>query len=227
MRKPAVKARIGAIAGLSTVAVAIVAVTFIAVARAQLAASVWPMFLHDVRHTGLSTVNTSAIGASEQWNFAAGGSWYSSPSLGFDGTIYIGNESNGYIYAINPDGSQKWAFQTGATVYLSSPAIGADGTIYVGSGDRLYALTDGGQGSVTEKWAYLTGGPVESSPVIGSDGTIYVGSDDDNLYALTDGGPGTVTKKWAFATGNDVESSPAIGSDGTIYVGSDDTTFTR
>jgi outer membrane protein assembly factor BamB len=37
------------------------------------------------------------------------------------------------LYAINPDGSQKWSFTTGDIAIWSSPAIGADGTIYVGS----------------------------------------------------------------------------------------------
>ena len=107
------------------------------------------------------------------------------------------------------------------TASTSSPAIGADGTIYVGTidtADLLYAVTDGGQGVVAQKWAFKAGDDVESSPAIGSDGTIYVGADDDNLYALNPDG----TLKWKFATGSYVYSSPAIGADGTIYVGSED-----
>jgi outer membrane protein assembly factor BamB len=47
---------------------------------------------------------------------------------------------DGKLYALDPDGTQKWEFVTGAVVY-SSPAIGADGTIYVGSNDsNLYAI---------------------------------------------------------------------------------------
>ncbi len=34
----------------------------------------------------------------------------------------------------------------------------------------------------TQKWAYTTGGEVNSSPAIAADGTIYVGS--ENLYAI-------------------------------------------
>ncbi|MCP4882681.1 MAG: PQQ-binding-like beta-propeller repeat protein, partial [Flavobacteriales bacterium] len=117
-------------------------------------------------------------------------------------------------YAINPDGSKKWAFKTGNLI-RSSPAIGSDGTIYVGSDDNyLYATNPDG----SKKWALETGNWVRSSPEIGSDGTIYVGSDDNYLYAINLDG----SEKWAFMTGNDVDSSPAIGSDGTIYVGSRD-----
>ena len=36
-----------------------------------------------------------------------------------------------------------------------------------------------------KKWAFNTGGAVESSPAIGSDGTIYVGSSD--AWPQTDG----------------------------------------
>jgi hypothetical protein len=47
---------------------------------------------------------------------------------------------DGKLFAINPDGTEKWTFSTGDTV-RSSPAIGFDGTIYVGSYDgRLYAI---------------------------------------------------------------------------------------
>jgi len=53
--------------------------------------------------------------------------------------VYVGSWDNN-IYAINPNGSQKWRFLTGMHGD-SSPAIGADGTIYVGAGDfYIYAL---------------------------------------------------------------------------------------
>ncbi len=148
----------------------------------------------------------------KKWAFRTGDWGASSPSIGTDGTIYVGSR-DGYLYAINPDGSKKWAFKTGGDVD-SSPAIGSDGTIYVGSWDKnLYAINPDG----SQKWAFKTGKRV-SSPAIGSDGTIYVGSYDKNLYAINPNG----SKKWAFKTGDGVDSSPAIGSDGTIYVGSSD-----
>ncbi|NOR22954.1 MAG: PQQ-binding-like beta-propeller repeat protein, partial [Desulforhopalus sp.] len=57
----------------------------------------------------------------------------------------------------------------------------------------------------SEKWAFTTGGWVDSSPAIGADGTIYVGSYDNKLYAINPDG----NEKWAFTTGNYVISSPA------------------
>jgi hypothetical protein len=51
----------------------------------------------------------------------------------------VGSEDY-HLYAIHPDGTLKWAFQTGSWI-ISSPAIGSDGTIYVGSFDEhLYAF---------------------------------------------------------------------------------------
>jgi hypothetical protein len=121
------------------------------------------------------------------------------------------------LYALNPDGTQKWNCYTGGYV-VSSPAIGSDGSIYFGSYDNnLYALTS------TRKlnWKYTTGGLVQSSPAIGSDGSIYFGSEDHKFYALTSTGK----LKWTYTTGDIVGSSPAIGSDGTIYFGGEDGTL--
>ena len=164
----------------------------------------------DVTLNGSGTTNL-------KWKFKTLGTYSthsSSPAIGSYGTIYVGSYSK-YLYALNPDGTEKWKFETGGSVQRSSPAIGSDGTIYVGSYDRrLYAVNPDG----TLKWKFQTNYHVCSSPAIGSDGTIYVGSSDDYLYAINPDG----TEKWKFKTGDEVASSPAIDSDGTIYVGSDD-----
>jgi outer membrane protein assembly factor BamB len=178
-----------------------------------LADTPWPMFQHDLMHTGRSPYIGTAT-ATHKWSYATESQvWMSSPAIGDDGTIYIGSDDH-YVYALNPDGTLKWRYATGDRVF-SSPAIGADGTIYVGSmDDYIYALNPDG----TLNWRYATGGNVWSSPAIGADGTIYVGSYDNYVYALNPDG----TLNWRYATGNYIESSPANGADGTIYIGSDD-----
>lgn len=114
------------------------------------------------------------------------------------------------VYAINPDGSLRWSFQTGADIF-SSPAIGPDGTIYVGSWDKnLYAI----KGDGTQKWVFPTGDKIWASPAIGSDGTIYIGSTDGYLYAINPDG----SLRWSFQT-SITTSSAVIGADGTICVG--------
>ena len=134
----------------------------------------WPMFHHDRKRTGRTQANN---------------------------TIYIGSDDN-YVYALNPDGTLKWRYQTGDIVF-SSPAIDSDGVIYIGSEDNyVYALNPDG----TLKWSYKTGDWVDSSPAVADDGTIYVGSNDGYLYALNPDG----TLKWRYQTGNKVDSSPAV-----------------
>ena len=172
----------------------------------------------------LSALSPSALWSAEgeqKWAFSAGGSIYSSPAVGPDGTIYVGSDDK-KVYAIQPNGTKKWEFETDGKV-ISSPAVdyyaGAI-TIYVCSENgRVYALSpDDG----TKKWEFETGGVVSSSPAIGLLGTLYVGSDDKKVYSirLTDGK--AEGGEWPFVTGGKVTSSPAIASDGTIYVGSHD-----
>ncbi|MCL0083917.1 PQQ-binding-like beta-propeller repeat protein [Thermodesulfovibrionales bacterium] len=98
------------------------------------------------------------------------------------------------LYALNPDGSLKWSFETPAGFgFRSSPATAADGTIYVGSGDdRLYALNPDG----SLKWSFGTGGDVDSSPAITPDGTIIVGSNDGRIYAFWEDNGGPADSPW-------------------------------
>ncbi len=188
--------------------------------------SPWPMFRHDVMHTGGSEYDTSKNYGKEKWRFKVDGWIDSSPAIAKDGTIYVG--ACGYygpLYAIYPNGSLKWEFRTNPSSAAvgwikSSPAIAKDGTIYVGSLDmNLYAINPDG----TLKWKFNCHSPVFSSPAIAKDGTIYIGVtgpgwNKGRLYALNPDG----TEKWHFDTGWWIYSSPAIGNDGTIYVGSHD-----
>jgi outer membrane protein assembly factor BamB len=154
----------------------------------------------------------------------------SSPAIGADGTIYVGNaqfyspSTGTNLYAISPQGTTNWIFRTGGDV-RSSPSIGPDGTIYVGSLDtRLYAISPAGK----TNWAFATGGKVYGSPAVGADGTIYVAATTDyytnRLYAVRPNG----TTNWVFKMGTPYplsaapSPSPAIGPDGTIYTGSAD-----
>jgi outer membrane protein assembly factor BamB len=105
----------------------------------------------------------------------------SSPAIGQDGTIYIGAD-DGNLYAIAPDGTERWRFHTGGEIH-SSPDIGEDGKIYFGSSDGyLYALNPDGK----EHCRLRTGGSIHSSPRVYKDdqeGTlVFVGSDDGRLY---------------------------------------------
>jgi outer membrane protein assembly factor BamB len=174
--------------------------------------SAWPMYSHDIRHTGrspYSTVNTTGV---EKWRIATFGLAQGGPTIDKDGVIYIGSYQ---LNAVYPNGTVKWIFHEGYCIDCA-PAIAEDGTIYFGTvygRDLLYALYPNG----TVKWTYKAG-DLFSSPAIGDDGTIYVGG-GKNIHAVHPNG----TMKWKFTTGHVVYSSPAIGTDGTIYCGSHDT----
>jgi outer membrane protein assembly factor BamB len=219
------KARVGGIAWLSAIAIAIVAATAGA-SHAQLATTPWPMFHHDLTHSGLSPYDTSGNNGTKKWAFATESLIErSAPAIGADGTVYIGSGDQ-HLYAVNANGTLKWAFPASGDLE-SSPAIAADGTIYFASIDGdLYAVNANG----TQKWVLSfgsSGSSLESSPTIGPDGTIYLGISGPNtgfLFAVADttcSGSPCGTAKWGFGTAfGRVASSPAIGADGTIYFGS-------
>lgn len=123
---------------------------------------------------------------SQKWKYSSLGGYVSSgvaPSIGPDGTIYIGSYDRN-LYAINSNGTLKFKYTTGGSIE-SCPAIDANGTIYFGSRDgNFYALNSGG----SLKWKYNTGSVIRSSPAITADGTIYTG--DRRLYAF---GPPSTT----------------------------------
>ena len=176
----------------------------------------WWLFHHDTRHTGCSSFTGPSTPA-QQWVFGTSLYIYSSPALAADGTIYVGS-GNGFLYAINPDGTEKWAYLTESSIMNSSPAVAPDGTVYVGTWmNSLFAINPDG----TFKWAFPTEDAVYSSPTIAADGTVYFTAGNIGLYAVNPDG----TLKWAFYVGGNhgsSYSSPAFAADGTIYIGSED-----
>jgi outer membrane protein assembly factor BamB len=175
--------------------------------------SAWPMFHHDVFHTGRSPYGKSGTGFVEKWKIDIGSWVKSSPAIDNNNTIYIGGGVS--LWAIYTNGTMKWNYMTGADV-SSSPAIANDGTIYVGSEDGyLYAIYPNG----TKKWSLGIGSSwVYSSPVIDNSGIIYVAEVDGNVCAVYPNG----TKKWDYVTDNLVYSSPVLDNNGIVYCGSHD-----
>lgn len=179
---------------------------------AQLAPGGWPKFRGNAAGTGLSAYagpQTAAFG----WAFTTGGAIVSSPAIGDDATIYFVSQDR-YLYALNPDGTQRWRYYINSTSY-SSPAVAADGTVYVGSDDYfVYAINPDG----SLKWRKGLGTQIKSSPAIAADGTVYIGLMTNKLYAF--GHDGSV--RWSYTVGNPITSTAAIGPDGTVYFGSQD-----
>ena len=198
----------------------------------QLADSPWPAFLHDAQHTSRSPYVGSQEGKL-QWRFKTIGDISSSPAIGAEGTIYVGDNfsvkiSNyiylefGFLYAVNPNGTLKWFSPIGSVSY-SSPAIASDGTIYILSLPELlllpiskgylYAINSKGKIKWRREIGLLS---VFSSPIIAKDGTIYVGSGNGYFYAFNPDG----SVKWKYRTLNFITTSPALDEEGNIYIGS-------
>ena len=178
--------------------------------------SAWPMYCHDLRHTGQSPYSTSDNPGIERWRFSCDDFVEGGGVLDEEGNIYFGS-CDDYLYSLYPNGTLRWSFYHDDWVE-SSPAIDEDGVIYFGGSaphdyNYFYAINPNG----TLKWRYKTY-RIHSSPAVDEDGTIYFGSENGYIYALNPNG----TLKWQYKTNNVVYSSPAIDDDGIIYCGSHD-----
>jgi outer membrane protein assembly factor BamB len=169
----------------------------------------WPMFLHDLQHSGYSTSDAPDTN-NVLWSYIIG-AIYSSPAI-VDGRVYIGSNDRN-VYCLDAlTGGYIWSFKTGYWVE-SSPAV-ADGKVYIGSSNHNVYCLDALTGGLI--WRYSTGDSVESSPAV-ADGRVYIGSWDNKVYCL-DADTGKFI--WSYKTEDRVEySSPAV-VDGKVYIGS-------
>lgn len=160
---------------------------------------------------GLTALSSTG---SHLWTFPSG-PVVKSPVVASSGTVYAAT-ANGMLYAVNPNGTQKWAFNT-ASFLDNSPAVGPDGTIYLGTLDgNIYAVDP--EGDLV--WRYEAGGLISSSIALDGSGNVYFGG-SGRIFALNfDGSP-----RWSLLTGAAVEASPALTLDGTMYIGSVNNTF--
>jgi len=185
---------------------------------------------------------------SEEWRFTPESpqgtpSIWLSPTVGDDGTIYlpIGIPLPipivDYLYAINPDGTEKWCYKTSPapTATFSDVAIGPEGNFYFGNAG-LHAFSGNDDFlwyfPIPEKpgWDVYASG---AAPVVDTNRVIYLSSYycdyDPNtgrwdyegmLFAVNPDG----TEKWRLTTSTVGEAintnSPSIGEDGTIYLAS-------
>jgi len=168
----------------------------------------WPMFRHDLTHSGFST-STAPEDNQVLWSYQTNYLISSSPVVSH-GRVYIGS-SDWNVYCFGMDsGTLLWNYSTTGEI-TSSPAV-ADGRVYVGSLDtKLYCLDaiDG-----TFLWDFDTDYIIESSPTV-TDGKVFLSSNGGSLFCLNaDDG----TLLWKYETNSVIVSSPAV-VDGKVYVG--------
>jgi len=177
----------------------------------------WPMFHHDVAHTGYST-STAPTTNSTIWTYQTDASVnraqeQSSPAVA-DGMVFIGSMDN-KTYALNAtNGASIWNYTTGGGIQ-SSPTV-ADEKVFIGSDDNYVYALDEIHG--TQIWNYTDGnssGAVWSCPTV-ADGMVFVGSLDGNFSALNETNGKLI---WYYTANGWIESSAAV-ADGMVFVGS-------
>jgi hypothetical protein len=165
----------------------------------------------------------------------------SSPAVGIDGTIYIGDRDNTFS-AFNHNGTIKFQINRGyeGDVWAHTvigpatlPAPHQRGTIYY-----VHDQTTEGVGILravnpngTQKWMYKIGSFTrQSSPAIDAGGTIYLGDLSGYLHAFRDKGPenaagvpGGPRRIWKYKVSSQspgLTASPVISADSTtLYIG--------
>ncbi|KYK24028.1 hypothetical protein AYK24_06850 [Thermoplasmatales archaeon SG8-52-4] len=177
----------------------------------------WPMFHHDLNHTGFST-STGPETNNVLWAYQADDIIESSSPAIVHNRIFFGDNSN--FYCLDSDtGEQIWKKSIPSGIGMSSPAV-ENGKVYfgasVGNGD-IYCLNVS-TGDII--WKYQTPGISDVySPAV-YDGKVFIGAHDPSpgcMYCLD---ADTGEEIWIFQN-IDSPGSPALSND-RIYFGSQD-----
>ncbi|MFO7526333.1 MAG: PQQ-binding-like beta-propeller repeat protein [Ignavibacteriaceae bacterium] len=148
----------------------------------------------------------------EIWNYKLGKVYPPRSGIVIDSnnTIYFG-ASDGYFYALNPDGTLKWEYQTFAAFGFAITNVDLQGNLYLpNDSGQLFSFSPAGNlnWSVTYESGFRS-----RSPVFSPDGnTIYIAGRDSNLFALNLDG----SLKWKLSCGK-IQSASMVDSEGNIY----------
>lgn len=162
---------------------------------------IWAFDVTNHRPPGLYTFGTN------YW-------WEGNVVVGPDRRVYSGNDDF-FFYAINPEGTMRWAFRTGFLIW-SIPAFRDELMFFAGFDMRLYALE---RETGRLRWKNNLKNALVASPALGPDGTIYQGSFNGNLYALA---PTNGKILWTMKTDSHIYASAAVDKHGVVYVTSTD-----
>ena len=138
---------------------------------------------------------------------------YGRLTIGKDGTIYVpvalgGKNSakqSGMIYALNPDGSQKWAWKSKDVNcgIETTPALAQNGTLYVQHNTMCLVALDSKSGKLL--WTVGGLGWMWNSPSVGADNTVYIGNSDNSFCAVNPNGKikwKATVENWMYYTTN-------------------------
>ena len=187
--------------------------------------SPWPTFRRDRRNSASSPIPAVYQG-DQPWFFQTGKGLFTTPVIDADGIIYVGSADH-YFYALNPDGSLNWKYQTGEIIDSAGALTPGAITFISGDGHMYHFRT--GQMEISERpiWVYEAelrpdvsyNRWFEGNVAVGYDGTLYAGNTNFLYYAINPDG----TLKWTYPTTSNNWSQAAFADDGTIFWGSNDT----
>jgi outer membrane protein assembly factor BamB len=151
------------------------------------------------------------LGGEKKWTFALRDRAYGAPTVGADGTVWIGSDAK-RLFAVKPNGALGLELELDGEVD-ASPLPMSDGGVVVAAGETVVRI--GPRGDVG--WRFRAKRKVYSAPTETSDGRIVFGSQDHRLYAL--GRDGVLA--FSVDLGADVDCAPAALDDGSVVVGTD------
>jgi outer membrane protein assembly factor BamB len=189
----------GACTGTLTCSAAFQCVESCGAKQGAQAGSPFPMVGWCQTHVG----RPQATGPTEpeiKWTFATTDAVKFAPVVAADGTIYATSYDK-KLYAINPDGSQKWLF-AGKGYAAAATAIGGDGSVYwpVFSQGHVQAVNPA-DGTQKWQWSGYSYAPI----TVGPDGNVFVAG--THLYNLN---PATGVASWTFNVNVTTYSAPAV-----------------
>ena len=120
----------------------------------------------------------------ENWRYQMDSFSNGIPSIGPDGTVYIGEFARGSLYAINPEGTLKWKFGLAGNInYQSSVALinGGDTVVFGTYTGEVYALN---ADDMSIEWIYTAESIVQASLAVSSDGYLFFGDWNGVQYSI-------------------------------------------
>jgi outer membrane protein assembly factor BamB len=148
-----------------------------------------------------------------KWTRASSGDSYF-PIVGPDGTIYFNEKlASGKVYAVNPDGTEKWTTTIGASMNYGGLVLSDAGKLYGGTqtkvGTTYYNVFEVDVTTGTKTVLLETTHQLSASATIGPDNKLYIGSiksstEDNGRLFVFDINAGLEKKSWSMR-GNDVQ----------------------
>jgi outer membrane protein assembly factor BamB len=153
------------------------------------------------------------------WSHPVSGQVFAAPAIGNGGRIHVGT-SDGWLVALNPDGTEDWKTELGGSIE-AAPAIAGDGTVFVGSTNgHFFGLSPSDGGIVLD---VDTGNAIQAGAAVGADGTVYVPVTAANQILAID--PDSGATIWTATLPTLTNTTPAVAANGEIFSGGSDGTL--